>query len=324
MKDNLPTPPNVGEAVGDLGKMAGEGVDKLLAKPIPKPVENVLRETPRAQYDDYVNTAKKAAENYKNPTPLEKVGTRAQGALQKIQDNLDNVGKLKGNSINTFGDKNVGTIATKFRQTIESDLKNGNLVEGDSKLVQSIVARAKKLGNNPTAKAVDDFIDYAQEQIYTSKRNLTIPVTDSTTGYLRKAVGQLNSDLKDQLPSAYSKLNDKYSSLIDVRNELNDKLGKEGEKGGALMKRVFSPSDANTKQLFAQVKDLTGVDLVNEATIARYVMEATGDTRQASLLQQLGFPKPTPGNMLGWAWNKATEFYNSPDAQLKRARDLTK
>lgn len=302
------------------------GVGKLVGKPIPVPVQNVLKETPRAQFDEYATIAKKASENYKNPTPLEHAGERAQTALDTIQRKLDNIGKQKSSVLSRaqVGDKPVGNIAVKFRQNLQNYLGTKTAVEGDTKLINDISNEAKKLGPNPSATSVDKFIDFVQDRIYTGNKDLTVPVTDSTTAALRKFTGQLNNDLKAKLPSSYSTLNDQYSTMVDTRNELNSKLGKEGEKGGALMKRVFSPSDANTKKLFADVKDLTGVDLINEATLARYVMETTGDSRQSSMLQQLNLPAPTKTGVLNWAWDKATSFANTPDAQLERARELTK
>jgi hypothetical protein len=104
---------------------------------------------------------------------------------------------------------------------------------------------------------------------------------------VRRELGKLNDALKSQLPKSYRDLNERYADLVGTRNELNLKLGAESEKGGALMKRVFSPSDANTKKLFAKVHEVTGIDLVHEATLAKYVMELLGDARQKSLLEQL-------------------------------------
>jgi len=197
------------------------------------------------------------------------------------------------------------------------------VVEGDTKLLRDIVAEAKKLGKTPSAGQVDRYIDFVQDKIYTSGRELTVPVSDSTTAFLRGAVGKLNSSLKNQMPDKYKELNAEYSRLIDIRNELNTKLGKEGEKGGALMKRVFSPSDANTKKLFQEVLDETGVDLVNEATLAKALMEAAGDSRQLSMLEELHLPRMTKTGVLDYIVELTTKRFNTPEAQIKRMRELT-
>lgn len=195
-------------------------------------------------------------------------------------------------------------------------------MEGDTKLFNDIATEATKLGDNPTAKQVDNFIDFVQDRIYTGGRDLTVPITDEATGVLRQMTGQLNEALKTQLPESYRGLNSKYADMVGIRNELNTKLGREGEKGGALMKRVFSPSDANTKKLFEDVKALTGVDLVDEATLARFMMEVAGDTRQASMLQQLDLPSPTKAGILNWLAERFAKSFNTPEEKLRRAREL--
>jgi hypothetical protein len=312
------------ETPGDLLEKGKVKFEEVAGKPTPKPVENVLKETPSEMFDKYAQTAKKAAESNKNPTPLELAGQRAGEALDTIQGKLDQYGKLKNSFASTFGDRPVGTIATKFAQGLENFKKAKTFVEGDIKLVDDLITKAKGLGNNPSALEVDQFIDYVQDKIYTSGRDLSIPVTDSTTASVRNILGELNNSLKNELPDGYRKLNDKYSDLVDVRNELNTKLGKEGEKGGALMKRVFSPSDANTKKLFARVLEETGIDLVNEATLSKFLMEAVGDARQMSLLEQLKLPKLSAKGMLEFLWDKFTASANTPEKIIERARQMTK
>lgn len=306
---------------------AGGFVEKLLAQPIQKPVESVLKETPVATLDEYANIARKATESYKNPTPLEVVGQKAQGALDTIQRKLSALGQQKKSVMSqaAVGNKPVGDIVMKYRQELGNYLKSKTAVEGDAKMAQDIMAKAERLGSNPKASEVDQLIDYVQDRVYTGSRDLTVPVTDQTTGFVRNLTGKLNDNLKSQLPSSYRNLNEKYAQMVGTRNELNLKLGKEGERGGALMKRVFSPSDANTKKLFADVKTITGVDLTNEATLARFVMETMGDARQASMLEQLQLPNSlSKSGILNYAKDKISARMNTPEKILERARNMTK
>jgi hypothetical protein len=308
------------EKIGGISKK----VEGAVSQPIEKPVQSSLRETPREQFDIYAKKAQLASESYKNQTPLEYAGERAQGALDTIQRKLNNIGQSKNSVMNqaSVGTKQLGNIATKFRQEITNYLKTKTGVEGDTKLFRDVLSEAEKLGSNPRALQVDKFIDFVQDRIYSSTRDLTVPVTPEATAVLRQITGKLNGALKSQLPESYSGLNQKYQTLVEMRNELNMKLGAAGEKGGSLMKRVFSPSDAGTKKLFEAVQKETGIDLVNEATLARYVMETLGDARQMSMLEQLGFPK-SPQGVIDWVWNKTIERFNKPEAQLERARSLT-
>lgn len=314
------------DTVGNVASKAKNKVVGMAEKPIPAQVQDALKGTKTSTFDEYAETAKKATESFKNKTPLELAGEKAQGALDTVQRKLDAVGEQKSGVMNqaAVGNKPVGNIALKYRQGLNNFIKSENLVEGDRGLLQRIAKRAEALGSNPSAKQVDQFIDYVQNEIYSSKRNLTIPVTDSTTGALRKLTGELNESLKSQLPDSYRNLNQKYSELIEVRNELNSKLGYEGEKGGSLMKRVFSPSDAGTKKLFQEVLKLTGVDLINEATMAKFLMETLGDARQISMLEKLQLPSLSPRGNLQLAKDWLSGKLNTPEKIIQRARELTK
>lgn len=302
-----------------------EVASKLLTESPQPQYETMLKRIKPEQFDEYANVAKKASTDFKNATPLEVVGKKAQGALETIQSKVKAIGQKKSDLMGIGG---VGTtpvngkMVKEFNQGLQSYLNSKTITEGDTKLVRDVMSEMKKISDTPAANQVDKFIDFVQDKIYTSGRDLTVPVTDETSAMLRGLVGKLNNSLKSELPESYSKVNSEYSKLLNVRNELNSKLGKEGEKGGSLMKRVFSPSDANTKQLFDQVKELTGVDLVDEATLARMMMEITGDTRQASLLQQLDLPKMTKSGVLDRIWSEITKRANTPEAKLKKAKEL--
>lgn len=313
------------EAAGGLAEFA----ESAVAKPIPAQFETALRNTSTRQFDSYADAAQKAAKDLKNPTPLEVAGTRAQEALTLIQDKLSKAGAAKGDFMR-IGGAGLTPVKKDILDTaynrIQSMRNARSLLEGDNKLLSSLENELRRLRDSSTvtANSVDKLVDFMQDNLYTSTRDLSIPVTEQTTGALRSIIGELNSGLKGQLPPAYTRLNDEYSHLIDIRNELNTKLGKEGERGGSLMKRVFSPSDANTKKLFAEVLKETGIDLVNEATIAKYVMEAVGDARQASMLEELALPRMSSSGVLDYVKELVTKRFNTPEAQLQRARNITK
>jgi hypothetical protein len=150
--------------------------------------------------------------------------------------------------------------------------------------------RLTNLGANPKLKQVDEFIDYAQEVLYKGSQNLTVKTGGRTESVIKGIVADLNKQVKGIAPKSYSTLNSKYADIIDIRNNLNKALGSEATKGGSLMKRVFSPTDAGTKKLFADIQKLTGIDLTDEAVLAKFSMDLFGDARQASLLQQLNIP----------------------------------
>ena len=322
----LSTGKKVGEALADTTKGTISQGKSWLISDAPLSVENVLKETSTKQFDEYVAIAQKATENNKNITPLEFAGKRAQAALDQIDRKTTAIGQNKSAIINSSAGRiPVGNIVVKYRQQLQNSLANKTAVEGDQKVYRDVLSEAQRLGDNPSAADVDRFIDFVQDRIYTAKRDLSVPVTDDVQSTLRPITGQLNEALKTKLPDSYRTLNQQYSDLIEIRNELNTKLGIEGEKGGALMKRVFSPSDANTKELFADVLDVTGVDLVNEATLARYAMDTLGDARQKNMLEQLKLVNDaaSPSGVMALV-EKARQLIDTPTARLNKARKLTK
>lgn len=306
-------------------KNAAKGV---LFKETPAPVATALKETQTNSFKNYVQLAKDATQSNKAPTPLEFAGSRATEALKTIDQQLKAINIQKSALLDKpkWANHQVGDVASSFATGLEKRLSSTKLVAGDEALVTKVQEEVAKLGSNPTAKQVDKFIDYAQKLIYSSNRDLTLPVTGEGEGILRPLIGQMNSALKKRLPTSYTNLNASASQLYDVIGELNTKLGKDSERAGALMKRVFSPSDANTKALFEKVNKLTGIDLVNEATVAKYAMELFGDVRQKSLLSDLGIlakgnnPSGMIEKMLAWAH----DHLNTPEMQAERATALTK
>jgi predicted pyridoxine 5'-phosphate oxidase superfamily flavin-nucleotide-binding protein len=260
--------------------------------PIPETVKTTLKRTSDDIFKKYVNQAKLAVTDQKAMTPLEIAGDKAVEALESVQKRLSSIGSQKSSIVaqSKVGLKPMGNVAVKARQNILKEIGDKTLDSADQNLVNDVLTKLTNLGVNPKLKQVDEFIDYAQEILYKGSKNLTLPIGDRTESILKSAIRNLNNQVKNIAPDSYRTLNAKYAEIIDTRNILNKALGAESSKGGSLMKRVFSPTDAGTKKLFADVKKLTGIDLTDEAVLAKFAMDLFGDARQASLLQQLNIP----------------------------------
>jgi len=190
-----------------------------------------------------------------------------------------------------IGYQKVGTIAQKKALDIQKMFSGVKLDPSDAKVVKNFQTTLMKLGNNPQLKEVDAAIDLLQDQLYKSARSNAVEVTDRVTGPLRKAIGELNGQVKTLGGDAYAKLNQEYGDISAIVKELNARLGKEGSSAGSLVKRLFSPSDARTKELFKELQKLTGQDYFKDGRLAKFVMEALDDPRAKSLLEEL--PNPT-------------------------------
>jgi len=258
----------------------------------------------------YIKQAQKAVQDYSQETPLELAGRKAEEALRIIDDKLAKHGGLKSKSLETVGKlklNNVSEVRNILRDTLIDRTGTGistkgklvqvagrksSIPDADLPLVQKVEQRLRSLGSKPTVREVDDTIDYIQSELYKRQGVGAVPVDNKVVSTLKQVTGELNKRVKKVAGKSYQTANSKYSYFIDTREALNKALGSEATKGGSLMKRVFSPTDGGTKRLFAEIKKLTGIDLTEEATLAKFAMEKVGDARQASLLEQLQLLKP--------------------------------
>jgi hypothetical protein len=210
-KDIVSAPGNIVNTLGTQGRKvldkaqsiinSGKGKLAESVSPIDKGVVTVLNKTgSKSKLVEYAKMAEDKVIDYSKPSPLELAGNKAGEALDVIQSKVKQLGNLKRNSIGTFGDTKVGTIATSFKQKLQNYISGKEFIEGDKGVLGNIMKNAQRLGNNPTAKQVDEFVDYAQDVLYKSSSNLSVPVTDSTTAAVRRFVGELNTGLKSKLP----------------------------------------------------------------------------------------------------------------------------
>ena len=272
-------------------------------------VETILK---RSNYDE-VNTYFQQARNAKidpsKSTPLEIAGTKAESAHDAI-----NTARIKaiegkkailaevadqrvpGNTINETMSASIQRMGDKFGVKVGADGtvspikgRTSTLDAKDAKLISEYYAKLNAMGISPTVKQIDDFVDWAQSQLYKQEKTLSKldVASDPVIRELQKTTGDLNGKLKGVVGNGYGEVNSRISDLITLQDELSRALGADARKGGGLMKTLFSPTGGNTRSIFKQIEQETGIDLFKEATLAKYAMESVDDVRQASLLKQL-------------------------------------
>lgn len=272
-------------------------------------VETILK---RSNYDE-VNTYFQQARNAKidpaKSTPLEIAGKKAETAHDAI-----NAARIKaiegkkailaevadqrvpGNTINETMSESISRMGDKFGVKVNADGtitpikgRTSTLDAKDAKLIGEYYAKLNSMGVSPTVKQIDDFVDWAQGQLYKQEKTLSKldVASDPVIRELQKTTGDLNGRLKTTVGNGYGEVNARISDLITLQDELSRALGADARKGGGLMKTLFSPTGGNTRRIFGQIKQETGIDLFKEATLAKYAMESVDDPRQANLLKQL-------------------------------------
>lgn len=272
-------------------------------------VETVLKRSNFDEVNTYFQQARNAKVDPSKSTPLEIAGNKAEGAFDAIDEARRKAieGKksilaevesqrVPGNTLNETMSASVQRIGEKFGVKLDSS-GNATPIKGrtstidskDAALIGEYYSKLNSLGISPTVKQIDDFVDWAQGQLYKQEKTLSKleVASDPVIRELQKTTGDLNGRLKDLVGNGYGEVNARISDLITLQDELSRALGADARKGGGLMKTLFSPTGGNTRRIFQQIENETGIDLFKEATLAKYAMESIGDVRQASLLKQL-------------------------------------
>lgn len=313
---DLPTP----KLSVDMNR-AGELITKYRTQlsDIDPKYETVLKAQPDANKTmAYFDQAEKAAVDASAPMATKLASDRAVDAYKAIDTGASEAGRLKSALLDKIATEKIpGNIAGGAIDNVKKTIgerygitfdKNGNIsqvpgrmasVDAKSQqLISEYVSLLRQLGQSPTARQLDDFVDATQRMLYKqSSPNLYDVADEPVIAFLKQQTGEINGQLKTNVDKAlkargiedsYSELNQEYADLLEINNALNKRLGAEGDKGASLMKALFSPQTGEpTRRLFQQIKDKTGVDLFEEATLAKFAMESVGDTRSKSLLQQL-------------------------------------
>lgn len=297
-------------------------------------VENVLQRSSFDEVNRYFQQARTHKGNVGKPTAMELSNTKTVEAydlidearsaavqgkkniLARVSDN-----RISGNAINETMASGIQRFNTRFGANVDADgtvtQAKGRTLQldaSDTKLVSDYFSRLNKLGVSPTLQQVDDFVDWAQGQLY--KQSKTVSkfevASEPVIGELRSITGDLNTRLKTSVGGGYAEVNARIGKLIELQDELSRALGADARKGAGLLKRLFSPAGGDTRRILQEIYDETGIDLVKEATLAKYAMESVGDVNQSSILKSLDLLKETtqlditkPGTILNFLKEKA-------------------
>lgn len=298
---------------------------KFIAPEVDDATKTILKETPTAKFDEAERIAKEASIDPRKPSSFEVVGEKIAEATKQLDNQRKSLAQQKQSIIskakNGLADftKETGNIILEINRT----LKN-------SKIGNQFIQRLKSVKTKVDA---DKAIDELQDILYKGNKDLTIPKGSSEDKILKGLLGRYNTSLKNGLPKSYTNLNAKISNRSKIINELNKSLSDviEGvpSRGASLVKQFFSPSGTKAKELFAYIKKNTGIDIAQDATVAKFMAEMYGDVKARSLLQ--GLPTSTTGvidKTLEFAVEKTGLGKGLREASktggIKKARSLTK
>lgn len=320
---------SLGTKVGDALTPIDQGVVNTLRPQNVSPGMSLAEQATSKQKNlgdlsKYLEQAKKSVSNYSEDNALKLASGKAEDALANMDKQLKLYGKTKEMALERIASKpvNASNLKDTFVSTVQQRTgakftKGGVLTtpRGQFSTISSAADRGlltdtymilNKLGDNPTAARADRAVDALQARLNYASKNLYEPVNSQIEALVKETVKDLNTRLQS-IDDNYRLANKGYSDTVEIRNELNKALGLHSNKGASLLKRVFSLTDGGTKALFDKIKDRTGVDLIREATLAKFAMESVGDYRQSNLLEQLLNAGKVPTDTRGLV-GKAAEF----------------
>lgn len=289
--------------------------DLATVKPDVKPMTKMSKVDKMTKYNKYQEIADASVNDFSQPTALETAGNEAAKALKLLENQKNKWGQVKGEILKSVGDKQLQGLKSfqdEFSQLIDDRLnmsfqtvvdevtgkpKSGLFAtpgkisklsnsSSDVKLLKDAAQVLHELGDTNSLANIDAAVDRLQSLVYEKSDNMLVKRSTSAEGIVKKLASKLDKMVKDSTPKQYAEANAKYRELMDISDELNKRLGERGKHGGSLMKSVFSPADRNTKKMFEKIKGLTGMNLVEDAELAKLAMQISGDERSMSLLEK--------------------------------------
>ena len=297
-----------------------DAILQSIAPEIDDTVKQVLKNTSKEKFDVFVKVAEEGKKSQ-----YEQVSESLTNATKRLSEQKKSLAEQKDSIM-----AKAKTGLTDFKKDTGTTILSINKQLGDTPIGKQFIERLKKVNTKADAdKAIDDL----QNVLYKGNKDMTIPTGSKEDKILRGIIGEYNSNLKSTLPKSYGKLNTEISNRIKAINILNKSLGETVNgvpvRGAGLVKQYFSPSNTKTRELFDYIKKTTGVNLAEDAVLAKYIGEAYGDTKVRSLLE--GIPTSTSGvvdkainfTLEKVGANKALKEINQKGA-ISKARKLTK
>jgi hypothetical protein len=266
---------------GDAVKTSKNSFIKALSPEIDDSVKTVLQKTNPTKFDEFVQTASRNAGDNTAPSVYEKVADSMSNATEQIANQTRSLSQQK----NAIISKAKNGLSDFTKETGETILEINRTLK-NSPVAKSFIERLKIVKNKIDA---DKAIDELQDILYRGKKDMTIPVGSIEERTLSSIIGKYNSKLKEGLPTSYANINKQIADRLSTLDDLNRALGEVVEgvpiRGAGLVKQFFSPAGTKAKQLFQFVKKNTGIDLAEDAVLAKYIGDAFGDAKVRSLLE---------------------------------------
>lgn len=265
--------------------------------------------------------ARKAKDVTGEATPYDVVGRQNfSTALDTMKGKLAQAGEVKDKVLQQFGNEIVPKVdetRSLFDKLLKDRLgivtKNGkfenalgrfNILSKDPVSIELagkvdtilkelepqkvLSAGGERLSDRATLQKINDAIDAIQAELYATKQVGAKPINTKLEGAIKEVIGDLNEKAKqtaDRFGTGYRVANEEFSRVKTIFDKLNKIAGGDYKNAGSIIKRIFSPQDGGIKKLLKEVQQETGLNIFEDATLAKLAMEAVNDPRARTLLK---------------------------------------
>ena len=236
------------------------------------------------------------------PTPLEYGAKNVDTAVTKMEGLLNDTGSQIGQfrqKIGTYkaGVDNVAKIETSFSNQLSKlnlEIKNGVIrqkagtisrvnAKGEINVLNDLYKELQTIKQSPDLQRLIDFRNLFDSKINFAKS--TRDVSNSLDPFSR-AIRKDIADTAAQIVGKSEAANlAKYADFMEAYNNLRSFTDR---KAGAefLLKQVLSERGGTSRAIIQTVKDMTGIDLMDDAVMSSIATDLIGNARQKGVFRQ--------------------------------------
>jgi hypothetical protein len=268
--------------------------------------------------------------------------------LDNISTQRKALGAQKGKLVEAAGEDiiDVTDLKNKWLKLLDTrmnaDIRGGKIVNkfdpkrplkrsSELPMLQKINNIIQGLDDEVFIVEADDIKGAINDIVANFKATQTRPVNTITEGMGKELAKGMDNKLREVIGPEFGQVNEQFSNLKNIEDFFSRKLGRtietaggeQAERGASLLKAALqSNSDRNTRALFQQVLDLTGIDLIKDAKFAEIAMRSVDDPRIKGLLEEISKTVPGKFGMAAGTAKKITDIARKPLS--KEIKDFAK
>lgn len=236
------------------------------------------------------------------PTPLEHGAKNVDNAVSKLEAVLNDTGSDIGKfrqKVSTYQANidQVGLVETKFNNELSRlnlEVKNGVIrqkagtvtkvnSESEIKALNELYGDLQTVKSGPNLERLIDLRNLFDSKINFAKSSREVSSSlDPLSRNVRKQIADVSAEIVGKSEAVNLQ---KYSEFMDAYNNLRSFTDR---KAGAefLLKQVLSEKGGASREVIQAVKDITGIDLMDDAVMAQIATDLIGNSAQKGVFRQ--------------------------------------